>query len=357
MVLTHRLMGCTFRFFRHTKYTSFQRQLNIYDFNRITYGADQHAYSNKYFLRNEPEMIVQIKRNATKGYGGSRHDTSQNYPSASLKNSDNPRAAAVSLSEKRTSHMNMSDIYSNLSSAKSMQDLLPINQPSNMIPDVVLHESTVNPMPRVIEDMTNTNFSVLMNSQQLISRLQQQLLLSRCHANGNNVINRDWDQVLSLPSLLLNNALTTKQNVFVPISDSVHAIRSITSTMNQLQHPTYSDVLGYNSNITHAIDRRNNLSSLQPAISVSRSSYDLRPSARLLGSETDDLTSSLISELSNLQRLTVNETLHNLQYPTIPNIGTIERSGDSNVQRNQIILAQLKAIYENGGRVGDIKYG
>ena len=54
------------RFFRHQKLVSFQRQLNIYGFRRITFGQDQNCYYHESFIRGRPELIVQIKRLASK---------------------------------------------------------------------------------------------------------------------------------------------------------------------------------------------------------------------------------------------------------------------------------------------------
>jgi HSF-type DNA-binding len=55
--------------FRQTKYSSFQRQLNIYGFKRISSGPDQHAYYHEHFLRGEYTSTLTIKRIALKGTG------------------------------------------------------------------------------------------------------------------------------------------------------------------------------------------------------------------------------------------------------------------------------------------------
>ncbi|GAX27986.1 hypothetical protein FisN_16Lh320 [Fistulifera solaris] len=49
-------------FFRQTKYTSFQRQLNIYGFTRITTGPRKGSYCHDLFIRNMPELAQQIPR-------------------------------------------------------------------------------------------------------------------------------------------------------------------------------------------------------------------------------------------------------------------------------------------------------
>ena len=57
------------RHFKHTKLASFQRQLNLYGFRRITKGADAGAYYHEYFLRNRPDMVVVMRRQKIKGSG------------------------------------------------------------------------------------------------------------------------------------------------------------------------------------------------------------------------------------------------------------------------------------------------
>jgi len=55
------------QFFKQTKISSFKRQLNLYDFQRITHGEDAGSYYHELFLRGRPLFATQIVRRKIKG--------------------------------------------------------------------------------------------------------------------------------------------------------------------------------------------------------------------------------------------------------------------------------------------------
>ena len=56
-------------FFKHSKFTSFQRQLNLYGFERLTRGFDAGAYYNELFLCGRLDLISHMTRIRIKGTG------------------------------------------------------------------------------------------------------------------------------------------------------------------------------------------------------------------------------------------------------------------------------------------------
>ncbi|CAB9497111.1 shock factor protein 4 [Seminavis robusta] len=54
------------QYFKMGSWTSFQRQLNLYDFQRITEGPERDAYYHEWFVRGQPEQCKRIKRNKAK---------------------------------------------------------------------------------------------------------------------------------------------------------------------------------------------------------------------------------------------------------------------------------------------------
>jgi hypothetical protein len=56
-------------FFRQTRFSSFQRQLSLYGFLRLTQkNEDYSAYYNEFFLRGMPHLCVYMQRTRVKGY-------------------------------------------------------------------------------------------------------------------------------------------------------------------------------------------------------------------------------------------------------------------------------------------------
>jgi len=56
-------------YFKVSKFRSFTRQLNLWEFKRITQGRDVRAYYHELFLRGRPKLALFIRRRRIKGIG------------------------------------------------------------------------------------------------------------------------------------------------------------------------------------------------------------------------------------------------------------------------------------------------
>ena len=65
---THHRRSLLYSWFRHSNYSSFQRQLNIYGFTRIVLGIDKNAYYHENFVRGDYHRTLHIGRRAIKGH-------------------------------------------------------------------------------------------------------------------------------------------------------------------------------------------------------------------------------------------------------------------------------------------------
>lgn len=63
-------------YFKQTKYKSFQRQLNMWGFERLLAGAEKGGYQHEFFVRGKPSLCRHMKRLKIKGTGTKRNDDS-----------------------------------------------------------------------------------------------------------------------------------------------------------------------------------------------------------------------------------------------------------------------------------------
>jgi hypothetical protein len=63
------VQGLMQKYFSMSKFSSFQRQLALYSFERITQGADKGAYYHPNFLRGMPRLCREMKRTVVNGKG------------------------------------------------------------------------------------------------------------------------------------------------------------------------------------------------------------------------------------------------------------------------------------------------
>lgn len=72
------------RYFRHTKYASFMRQVNGWGFKRMTQGPDHNSYYHELFLRGLPHLCLKMRRPARAKIGQNDGDTNPDFYRLSL---------------------------------------------------------------------------------------------------------------------------------------------------------------------------------------------------------------------------------------------------------------------------------
>lgn len=70
------------KYFRMSRFSSFQRQLNLYDFQRITEGPDKGSYYHELFVQGRPILSTMMKRNKIKGVKNKNNGVEANTASA-----------------------------------------------------------------------------------------------------------------------------------------------------------------------------------------------------------------------------------------------------------------------------------
>jgi len=73
------------KYFRQTKYKSFQRQLNMWGFERLLSGPSKGGYLHQHFKRGQPALCRYMKRLKIKGTGNKKSVSSPLEPSSNTK--------------------------------------------------------------------------------------------------------------------------------------------------------------------------------------------------------------------------------------------------------------------------------
>merc|ERR1712038_74304 len=136
------------RFFQQRKYASFQRQLNLYGFTRLTTGPDRGSYYHELFLRSKKILCRGINRMKVKGTG-SRMASNPNqepnfYRMSSMPPSGSDQHGDTSFSKLTSLSSTHPDKSSSISS--SMKKVIPKKLPDK-VHSSVSDDPTYRTMP------------------------------------------------------------------------------------------------------------------------------------------------------------------------------------------------------------------
>lgn len=118
------------RYFKQTKLSSFKRQLNLYDFQRVTHGVDSGSYYHEMFLRGEPLLATKMVRRKIKGkvrVSTSPHDEPNFYSMRFMgpipvATSENPRRSDFLQSQQALlPHNNRIEVFESVSRLQGRQ--------------------------------------------------------------------------------------------------------------------------------------------------------------------------------------------------------------------------------------------
>ncbi|CAM9608037.1 unnamed protein product, partial [Sphacelaria rigidula] len=65
------------RYYRHSKFSSFQRQLNLYSFRKIVKGPDTGGYAHPMFHRDRPDDLYHVRRSISSSSASSPKSTAR----------------------------------------------------------------------------------------------------------------------------------------------------------------------------------------------------------------------------------------------------------------------------------------
>lgn len=140
------------KYFRHCRYTSFQRQLNLYGFRRVSKGPDTGTYYHPKFRRDRPELIPSIKR----------------IPSRSKRETDSASSTSSLTTSGSWSSMDSLDSYPCHSDVdKDLKPQLPRYQ-SNILLEII-RENNARPF-----DVDNPTVSKLTSNLLRLSNVNEQ---------------------------------------------------------------------------------------------------------------------------------------------------------------------------------------
>jgi len=149
------------KYFRHTKLTSFQRQLNLYGIRRVKSGPNQGAYRHDWFHRDHPDWCMKMKRTKQK-------------PSASPKLKGTPRQRSRSVGSEPSEYALDPPAFNLSSNAKSTNTIMENDTIITKKTHTLAQFRRSSKSKTQSEATPQTGLSILMNGNQITNNKDKQ---------------------------------------------------------------------------------------------------------------------------------------------------------------------------------------
>jgi hypothetical protein len=117
------------KYFKHTRYKSFQRQLNLWGFKRVTSGHEKNAVHHEHFRRGSPELCNHMIRVKIKG----ETTTSTGGMTPQMMNTRRGSLESTASSSSDTPPLTRSNDYPSFESQPSSLDHSALSTPSSIV--------------------------------------------------------------------------------------------------------------------------------------------------------------------------------------------------------------------------------
>jgi len=181
------------KYFRHCKYQSFQRQLNLYGFRKVTRGPYAGAHAHQYFLKGRADLLVLVRR----------YRPSSPTPSQASPESFSPQIEEQVQAEAAARGYRKVDFEGQQRKETAVQGLPPFTPFDRMKCSAPLHEAFLR--QRQQQDQLMQLHRRLMSSSNPFEQMDEMTLRQlQLHLAGDQVI-RDVYSLTSDPCIKIDN--------------------------------------------------------------------------------------------------------------------------------------------------------
>ena len=232
------------KYYKHNNYSSFIRQLNMYDFHKRKGNPNEHIFEHVYFIKNRKDLLKLIKRKSKK-------ETNTNYNNINNNNFGNINDNKILYPYNNTNFIN--NYNNNRYFPTNKKELLPFypNQPY-----INNNLNNINGIKSVFKNDRKSSFSIddnlslnnnsennsyILNKKIPLLPMGNSIPMINNNTNSNNINNNN----ININSNNINNNINipnekeekkiTKKNLQNLLSYLMHSVDQNTETQKQLE--------------------------------------------------------------------------------------------------------------------------